>query len=47
LDWLLEAWVAARGPCRGIIQRRHEHIMLALARDMRQMRAFSVQDGDE
>jgi hypothetical protein len=28
-------WVAGRGSCRGSIERRHSHIMLAIARDMR------------
>ena len=39
LDWSAGGpCVAGRGSCRGSIQRRHGHIMLELARDMRQMR---------
>jgi hypothetical protein len=29
------------GSCREIIRRRHVHIMLELARDMRQIRTFA------
>jgi len=36
------SWIAGRGSCRGSIQRRHGHIMLELARDMRHERAVSV-----
>ena len=41
LDWSARGtWVAGRGSSRSSIERRHGHIMLELARDMRQMSAF-------